>query len=614
MVTFYNQYEKVSDRLRNRLKRMIGAAEIELWGAIYHAEDNPKSSLNHSRQVLEYILHYISSELKVSGKSLNELLQDQTIREFTPSRIHTRMEGVRILGNLGSHAEGMPTEEDAQRAATEEDAQRAAHDIMLVVDWFLSNFEEHASPSTDTDNDSSKLFSPTLRKGLRTLKKRLEIVTEEQFQVLKFLRDHRRVSICGCAGSGKTLLAMEKASRLDAAGLRTLILCHNPYLADFIREGLRYTGVRVEAFCQWIRSLTEDVSRERSWTHFDEPTSDELGLAFDRLFLSKRYDAVIVDEAQDFADEWWTVAETSLESQKSGHFYIFYDSNQALLPFRARYPITESPVSLQVNCRNSQEIAIALSHFAKHAKSDPRLIGGTFTCHQFIKGEEDRALGEAFSSILSSGIWELCVVTTDPEKPSDSILAGRIVTVPPSWRWQAAVEDLFNGLIQSRRARIVAKGEFPSLSENFSPTSEDIDKIVRFSKDISIAQNNRRLLRTMHWENRWGQLCLSGPVHSPQFVLGFFSSPRWADTLPTIRKLTLVPFDRVLGPNEVALHNASSIKGLEADAVVTIASRPSPELRAATYVALSRARLHQHLLVSLEAAECLPIRDFTICR
>jgi hypothetical protein len=56
LVTFYNQYEKVSDRLRNRLKRMIGAAEIELWGAIYHDEDNPKSSLNHSRQVLEYIL------------------------------------------------------------------------------------------------------------------------------------------------------------------------------------------------------------------------------------------------------------------------------------------------------------------------------------------------------------------------------------------------------------------------------------------------------------------------------------------------------------------------------------------------------------------------------
>lgn len=602
LVGFIEQYDQSATEAEQRLRRVIGVDFFDLRWAVYHVDDNPESSLNHSRKVLEYILRYMDNQINgtANNRPLNALVEDRNIKTLTPTRIHTMMENAKNWGDVGSHAGGMPTEEDAQDAARY---------VMTVTSWFLSTFEERESSSSDADD--TKHLSLALCQGLQALNKHIKTVTEEQFQVLEFLRTNRRVSICGCAGSGKTLLAMEKASRLDRAGLKTLVLCHNPYLAEFIRESLRHTNVRVEAFCQWIRSLTADVSREESWSHFDEPTSEQLDTAFDMLHsVGTRYDAVIVDEAQDFADDWWLVTEASLENRTAGHFYIFYDNNQALLPLRSRYPVTESPVSLQVNCRNSQEIATALSVLAKDAKPDNRLTGGSFTCTRYAKGEEDRGLRSAFSTILTSGIWEsICVVTTEPGVPSDSILAGRVVVVPPSCRWQDVVENLLR-----RRKGVYPREAFPTLGNGTRPTSKDIENIVMFAKRIRVVgpPANKKIVGAMRWERpRWGQLCLSGPNHLPQHAVDFFTSMDWANTLPRDRKLTLVPFDRKLGPNDVALHNASSIKGLEADAVVTFASVPRPELRAATYVALSRARLHQHLLISMEAAEYLPLLNFT---
>ena len=46
--------------------------------------------------------------------------------------------------------------------------------------------------------------------------------TEEQFQVLEMLAGHPRAAIRGCAGSGKTLLAVHKAQQLAVEGFRVL--------------------------------------------------------------------------------------------------------------------------------------------------------------------------------------------------------------------------------------------------------------------------------------------------------------------------------------------------------------------------------------------------------
>jgi hypothetical protein len=87
------------------------------------------------------------------------------------------------------------------------------------------NFER-----SQLEKDTSR-FSAGLREQLLKVGKTIDALTTDQFEIIRWLRGHKRARIAGCAGSGKTLAAVENAIRLDAAGLRTLFLTHSPHLA-----------------------------------------------------------------------------------------------------------------------------------------------------------------------------------------------------------------------------------------------------------------------------------------------------------------------------------------------------------------------------------------------
>ena len=70
----------------------------------------------------------------------------------------------------------------------------------------------------------------------------IEQLTEEQYVILDYLKRHRRAAISGSAGSGKTLVALEKAIRLYRDGFSVLFLCHNPYLANSLRLRVEEVG------------------------------------------------------------------------------------------------------------------------------------------------------------------------------------------------------------------------------------------------------------------------------------------------------------------------------------------------------------------------------------
>jgi Nuclease-related domain/PhoH-like protein len=57
--------------------------------------------------------------------------------------------------------------------------------------------------------------------------RRLYRLTEEQYRVLDMLSRQTRVAIAGCAGSGKTFLAAEKARRMAAQGFHVLVVVFN---------------------------------------------------------------------------------------------------------------------------------------------------------------------------------------------------------------------------------------------------------------------------------------------------------------------------------------------------------------------------------------------------
>ena len=190
-------------------------------------------------------------------------------------------------------------------------------------------------------------------------------LTEEQARMLTMLGDRKKALISGGAGTGKTLLAFQRASELAAKGNRTLLICYNNLLGESLADNAsEIENLEASSLFSFIarqiakvkEMLGRDLSKEAAIAY---PSSDlydvqqpfALALAAE---LIDKYDAIIIDEGQDFHDSYWMGVEDFLI--EDGYFYIFYDHNQRLYNKEAKFPINEAPFYLTHNCRNTSEI------------------------------------------------------------------------------------------------------------------------------------------------------------------------------------------------------------------------------------------------------------------
>ncbi len=210
---------------------------------------------------------------------------------------------------------------------------------------------------------SPTLFlKPLLSSEIEDEQQELLTVTEDQFGLLNFISQHRRAAISGCAGSGKTLMAVEKAKRLHQQGFQVLLTCFNYNLGAFLQENLLdYPGIHVAHF----HGLCYDLARkagllkhipyeENIQSYFSTTLPSLLVEAAD--LLDWRVDAIIVDEGQDFREDWELSLQYLLHDPDNGIMYIFYDDNQNLYQPGQRIPLAQAPFPLPKNCRNTQFI------------------------------------------------------------------------------------------------------------------------------------------------------------------------------------------------------------------------------------------------------------------
>lgn len=201
--------------------------------------------------------------------------------------------------------------------------------------------------------------------------KQIERLTQEQFSILKMLRLQNRAAIVGGAGTGKTVLAMEKARRLTDQGRRVLFLCFNRNLASWVKQTLQADDnalLEVLTFHQLTSHMTRRSGLSPSGVDFNERVADLLQDALDRLRQRPNahadlYDAIIVDEGQDFRDEWWIPLSDLLKDRDNGIMYIFFDDNQRLYTQLSNIPFKAQPFTLIKNCRNTQGIFTALKPY-----------------------------------------------------------------------------------------------------------------------------------------------------------------------------------------------------------------------------------------------------------
>ncbi|KRF37846.1 nuclease-related domain-containing DEAD/DEAH box helicase [Nocardioides sp. Soil805] len=254
-------------------------------------------------------------------------------------------------------------------------------------------------------------------------------LTMEQATILRVTRLLPRVEVRGGAGSGKTVLALQQAKELTRGGQgrpaqRVALLCYSIGLAEHLKRQVATWDRRhrpafvgtFHAFGQQWRAADGDRSDSQFWEERLPAEMAELAAA---LPDGKKYDAVIVDEAQDFADSWWTPVLRSLRDEEEGGLFVYSDENQRIFARFGRPPVALVPLVLDHNLRNTRQIH---ESFGPLAPSRMYSRGGDGPVVRFVESTLDEAIGAADDEVdrlLDAG-WEprnIALLTTGHRHP-----------------------------------------------------------------------------------------------------------------------------------------------------------------------------------------------------
>ncbi len=199
---------------------------------------------------------------------------------------------------------------------------------------------------------------------------------EEQSGILNFLSEQKTAVINGAAGTGKTMIAVEKAQRHASAGEKVLFLCYNVQLKNYLSEN--YANENIDYYtisglaCKLCNTATPDYDKLKS-------KLEDL-----YVFDSFPYSHVVIDEGQDFGMD--AVEETGIieiiksiitdVKPENASFYIFYDKLQLIQAQKIPQYISDADCKLTLyrNCRNTENIAT--TSLAPISERKPKLIDG----------------------------------------------------------------------------------------------------------------------------------------------------------------------------------------------------------------------------------------------
>jgi hypothetical protein len=264
----------------------------------------------------------------------------------------------------------------------------------------------------------------------------LLVASREQALIVSRTRSLRRLEVVGPAGSGKSMLAAEKARRLAREGYRTLLVCFNQRLAtSLIRElgdAPAPAGLDVTTFHRLCERLGTEAGVlparpdpiPQGWWDETLPGALEAAIA---ASPDRRYHAVVVDEGQDFEARWFELLQRLLVDP-GDVFWVFHDPGQALIRPDVVAGLGLERHELFENHRNPESIAALAGRFYRGGE-EVSAIRETGRRHTVISAEPGDETLEALRKTLHRLVEEERV---PPWRIG--VLSGVTATASGAWR------------------------------------------------------------------------------------------------------------------------------------------------------------------------------------
>ncbi len=210
---------------------------------------------------------------------------------------------------------------------------------------------------------------------------RLLQLTNEQIRTSRRLAANPRTVVRGPAGTGKSVIALERAKQLSADGKRVLMLCFNQLLAGHVRMGLTGDARAANLEVRHVHSLYRDIIASAGLLgRLDAEDADQADF-FPKRFpeiavealcehASEPWDVLVVDEAQDLlTPEHLDVLDLLVrDGLTRGRWHIFLDPLQNIYGGETQELVEQrlaegAPAfdDLFENCRNTRQVAVQAS-------------------------------------------------------------------------------------------------------------------------------------------------------------------------------------------------------------------------------------------------------------
>jgi hypothetical protein len=205
-------------------------------------------------------------------------------------------------------------------------------------------------------------------------------LTNDQIRAARRMAANPRTIVRGRAGTGKTVIALDRARQLAAQGCRVLYLCFNQLLARHLRLSLGLDAATKGIEVHHVHALYKDViDRAGLADRLKINVSDAVLFAevFPRTFIEaaiqielKPWDALIVDEAQDLLtpDNLEAFDLMLAPGLNRGRWHIFLDRFQNIydtdIQDQVEKRLNEAQPAyddLFQNCRNTRQVAVQAS-------------------------------------------------------------------------------------------------------------------------------------------------------------------------------------------------------------------------------------------------------------